>query len=55
MMTHLINCQQEHKDRRHEVARRALPAAGGFFFGYEYAYFGAYFFVSSRAERRAET
>lgn len=54
-MTHPMNCRQTKTDRRPDAARCALPADSGFYFDREYAYFGAYFFVSSHAERRVDT
>lgn len=53
-MTHLTNCQPKRADRRHAVLER-LPATDGGYFYCGYAYFGAYFFVSSHAERRVDT
>ncbi len=54
-MTHWKNARQKPIHHCPDAGRCVLPAEGGFFFDYEYAYFWAYFFVSSHAERRVDT
>lgn len=54
-MTHWKNTWQKQLACCHAAAGdAAMPANGGFFLDYEYAYFWAYFFVSSHAERKAD-
>jgi hypothetical protein len=54
-MTHWKSTRQKQITRCHAAAGdAAMPADSGFFFDYGYAYFWAYFFVSSHAERKAD-
>ncbi len=53
-MDHWKDCQLKEIDHCRSAMRCALVADSGYFC-YEYAYFGAYFFVSSHAERGVET
>lgn len=53
-MDHWKDCQLREIDPCRSARRCALAADGGYFY-YEYAYFWAYFFVSSHAEIGVET
>jgi hypothetical protein len=44
-----------HASRSRAICAAAPAASGDFYYSGEYAYFGAYFFVSSHAERRVVT
>ena len=54
IMTHLTDRQPRQTDRRCDVLRRVLATDGRYFYC-EYAYFGAYFFISPHAERGVDT
>lgn len=54
-MTETACWQPKQQTARTRAACEAAPAAGGYFYSGEYAYFWAYFFVASHADRRAVT